>query len=143
MLSGIRSSTIQAFLSSAYRFSWTLLRRSRRSSSYKVGHNFFCPSYHKRFYQEYGLLEYELSLPPPEDLSFTLNSNPVNSPSFFMLMIEPPPEKVQFSLANLIIFDSIRMTNLTLCRGKLELPTFLGGSTVSNVSNLKNRSDTF
>ena len=52
------------------------------------------PSYHKIFYPEYGLAEYDLSPSPPFDLSFAMESNPVDSPTFFMLMIEPAPKKI-------------------------------------------------
>ena len=55
------------------------------------------PSYHKRFYPEYGPPEYELSPLSPKDFLFILNSNPVDSPSFFMPMIKPPLENVQFT----------------------------------------------
>ena len=55
------------------------------------------PSFHKWFYPEYGPLEFEISPLPSEDLTFTFNSNLVDSSTFFMLMIEPPQEKVQFT----------------------------------------------
>ena len=55
------------------------------------------PSYHKIFYPEYGLAEYDLSPSPPCDLSFAMQSNPVDSPTFFMLMIEPAAKKIPFT----------------------------------------------
>ena len=52
------------------------------------------PSYHKRFYSEYGPAEYELVPSPSMDLSFAMRSNPIDSLSFFMLMVKPTPKKV-------------------------------------------------
>ena len=55
------------------------------------------PSYHRRFYPEYGLSEYETAPSPPVELSFTIRSNPIDSPTFFMMMIEPAPKKVPYT----------------------------------------------
>ena len=51
-------------------------------------------SNHKHFYPEYGLTEYDLLPYSPMDLSFAVNSNPMDSPTFFMLMVEPAPKKI-------------------------------------------------
>ena len=55
------------------------------------------PSYHKRFYPEYGPSEYDLSPSSSTDLSFAMNSNPIYSLTFFMLMVEPAPKKTPFT----------------------------------------------
>ena len=31
------------------------------------------------------------------DLSFVINNNPIDSPTFFMLMVEPPPKKIPYT----------------------------------------------
>ena len=55
------------------------------------------PSYHRRFYPEHGLAEYETAPSPSLDLSFAIRSNPVDSPNFFMMMIEPAPKKIPYT----------------------------------------------
>ena len=55
------------------------------------------PSYHKCFYLEYGPSEYDLAPSHLMVLSFTKNSNPIDSPTFFMLMVKPPPKKIPYS----------------------------------------------
>ena len=50
-------------------------------------------SFHCQHYPEHGLAEYNILPLPLSDLSFTWNSNLINSPSFFILMIEPPLER--------------------------------------------------
>ena len=55
------------------------------------------PSYHRRFYPEYGPAEYETAPSPSLELSFTIRSNPIDSPTFFMLIIEPAPKKVPYT----------------------------------------------
>ena len=55
------------------------------------------PSYHKRFYLEYGPSEYDLAPSHSTDLSFAINSNPIDSLTFFMLMVEPPPKKIPYT----------------------------------------------
>ena len=55
------------------------------------------PSYHKRFYPEYGPLEYDLTPSNSSDLSFVINSNPIEPPIFFMLMIKPWSEKISYT----------------------------------------------
>ena len=57
----------------------------------------YVPSYHRRFYPEYGLAEYETAPSPPLELSFTMGSNPIDSPIFFMLMIAPAPKRVPYT----------------------------------------------
>lgn len=54
------------------------------------------PSYHRHFYPEHGPAEYETTLSPSLELSFTIRSNPIHSPNFFMLMIEPTLKKVPY-----------------------------------------------
>ena len=50
-----------------------------------------------RFYPEHGLAEYETAPSPPLELSFAIRSNPIDSPTFFMMMIEPAPKKVPYT----------------------------------------------
>ena len=57
----------------------------------------YIPSYHIRFYPEYGLAKYETAPSPQLELSFAMRSNPIDSPTFFMLMIEPVPKKVPYT----------------------------------------------
>ncbi|KAL5565385.1 hypothetical protein UlMin_028549, partial [Ulmus minor] len=52
----------------------------------------------KRFYPEDGLVEYETAPSPPLELSFAMRSNPIDSPTFFMLMIAPTPKKFILAL---------------------------------------------
>ena len=54
-------------------------------------------SYHKCFYPEYGPSKYDLAPSHLTDLSFTINSNPIDSPKFFMLMVEPLSKKVSYT----------------------------------------------
>ena len=55
------------------------------------------PPYHKGFYPDYGPSEYELAPSPSSDISFTINSNPIDSPTFFMMMVEPSLKKVPYT----------------------------------------------
>ncbi len=57
----------------------------------------YVPSYHRRFFPEYGLAEYETAPSPPLEISFAARSSPIDSPIFFMLMIEPAPKKVPYT----------------------------------------------
>ena len=54
-------------------------------------------SYHRRFYPEHGFAEYETAPSPSLELSFALRSNPIDSPNFFMMMIEPAPKKIPYT----------------------------------------------
>ena len=55
------------------------------------------PLYHRRFYPEYGLAEYETIPSSLLELSFAMRSNPIDLPTFFMLIIEPAPKKVPYT----------------------------------------------
>ena len=57
----------------------------------------YVPSYHRRFYPEHGPAEYETAPLPPLELTFAMKSNPIDSSTFFMLMIEPAPKKVPYT----------------------------------------------
>ena len=57
----------------------------------------YVPSYHRRFYLEYGFAEFETTPSPLLELSFTIGSNPIDSPIFFMLMIAPAPKRVPYT----------------------------------------------
>ena len=55
------------------------------------------PSYHKRLYLECGPTEYKLLPSSLSNLMFIKGRNPTDSLIYFMLMIEPPPEKTHFT----------------------------------------------
>ena len=58
-------------------------------------------SYHKCFYSKYGPSECDLEPSILTDLSFTIDSNPIDSTTFFMLMVEPVPKKTPYTFLTL------------------------------------------
>ena len=83
------------------------------------------PSFHRHFYPEQGLLEYELMPSPLTDLSFNMNNNPIGSLMFFMLIIKPPPERIHYTFFTPSFHDQfyhiMSPKKMIIRHGKLDL----------------------